>query len=180
MDLIVTPEVPLVIDVNPRLVEPMNAYLAGVDLIAPMLALACTGHPPRFPRDEPGSVRVKGDTRDCTADQFQSCDRSSASRRPAPDGRIREGDRGIDTNIGRSDRRASRCPRGCCDFGKPELVASFSFGCRRGPRSHCGGMAGGGCGGSKRVSEAFLKSEAQISPTGSPQNTGAATTQSRS
>jgi predicted ATP-grasp superfamily ATP-dependent carboligase len=33
LDLIVTDEGPLVIDVNPRLVEPMNALLAGVDLV---------------------------------------------------------------------------------------------------------------------------------------------------
>jgi hypothetical protein len=45
LDLIVTDEGPLVIDVNPRLVEPMNALLAGVDLVRLMLALASGAHP---------------------------------------------------------------------------------------------------------------------------------------
>ena len=45
MDVIVTPQGPVVIDVNPRLVEPMNAYLAGVDLVAAMLDLARPAHP---------------------------------------------------------------------------------------------------------------------------------------
>ena len=40
MDVIVTTDGPVVIDVNPRLVEPMNAHLAGVDLVGAMLALA--------------------------------------------------------------------------------------------------------------------------------------------
>jgi len=45
MDVIVTPQGPAVIDVNPRLVEPMNAHFAGVDLVAVMLDLARRGHP---------------------------------------------------------------------------------------------------------------------------------------
>jgi hypothetical protein len=45
MDVIVTPPGPVVIDVNPRLVEPMNAYLAGVDLVAVMLDIARLDHP---------------------------------------------------------------------------------------------------------------------------------------
>jgi len=45
MDVIVTPQGPLVIDVNPRLVEPMNAYLAGVDLVGALLDLARLAHP---------------------------------------------------------------------------------------------------------------------------------------
>jgi len=45
MDVIVTPQGPVVIDINPRLVEPMNAYLAGVDLVATMLDLARPVHP---------------------------------------------------------------------------------------------------------------------------------------
>ena len=39
-DVILTDAGPVVIDVNPRLVEPMNAYLAGVDLVGAMLSLA--------------------------------------------------------------------------------------------------------------------------------------------
>src|SRR5262249_2075228 len=46
LDVIVTPTGPVVIDVNPRLVEPMNAYFAGVDLVKAMLDLARQGHPP--------------------------------------------------------------------------------------------------------------------------------------
>jgi hypothetical protein len=40
MDLIVTDEGPVIIDVNPRLVEPANALAAGVDLVAAMLEVA--------------------------------------------------------------------------------------------------------------------------------------------
>jgi predicted ATP-grasp superfamily ATP-dependent carboligase len=39
-DVILADDGPVVIDVNPRLVEPMNAYLAGVDLVEAMLSLA--------------------------------------------------------------------------------------------------------------------------------------------
>ncbi len=45
MDVIVTPEGPLVIDVNPRIVEPANAQLAGVDLVGAVLDLARKRHP---------------------------------------------------------------------------------------------------------------------------------------
>jgi glutathione synthase/RimK-type ligase-like ATP-grasp enzyme len=54
MDVIVTDAGPLVIDVNPRLVEPVNAYLAGVDLVAAMLELAQNGHPAAVPAGRPG------------------------------------------------------------------------------------------------------------------------------
>jgi len=54
MDVIMTTDGPLVIDVNPRLVEPMNAYLAGVDLIAPMLQMAQAGHPNPIPDGQVG------------------------------------------------------------------------------------------------------------------------------
>ena len=40
MDLIVTDSGPVIIDVNPRLVEPANALAAGVDLVAAMLEVA--------------------------------------------------------------------------------------------------------------------------------------------
>ncbi len=36
---------PLFIDVNPRLVEPQNAYLSGVDLVGSMMELAAGNHP---------------------------------------------------------------------------------------------------------------------------------------
>jgi hypothetical protein len=40
-DAILTPDGPLYIDVNPRLVEPGNAWRAGVDLVGAVLDLAC-------------------------------------------------------------------------------------------------------------------------------------------
>jgi len=40
-DAILTDEGPLYIDINPRLVEPANAWRSGVDLISPLLGLAC-------------------------------------------------------------------------------------------------------------------------------------------
>jgi glutathione synthase/RimK-type ligase-like ATP-grasp enzyme len=54
MDVIVTDEGPLVIDVNPRLVEPVNAFLAGVDLVGAMLELARGDHPPAVPEGRAG------------------------------------------------------------------------------------------------------------------------------
>ncbi len=45
LDVIVTPSGLLLIDVNPRLVEPMNGYFAGVDLVSAMLDLAQSRHP---------------------------------------------------------------------------------------------------------------------------------------
>jgi glutathione synthase/RimK-type ligase-like ATP-grasp enzyme len=54
MDVIVTEAGPLVIDVNPRLVEPINAYLAGVDLVGAMLELVQHGHPAAVPAGRPG------------------------------------------------------------------------------------------------------------------------------
>lgn len=44
-DVILTAGGPLFIDVNPRLVEPQNAYTSGVDLVGSMLELAIGGHP---------------------------------------------------------------------------------------------------------------------------------------
>jgi biotin carboxylase len=49
---------PVVIDVNPRIVEPMNAYLAGVDLVGAMLALAMGTAAPAQPSGRPG-VRTR-------------------------------------------------------------------------------------------------------------------------
>jgi hypothetical protein len=40
MDAILTEQGPLIIDVNPRLVEPANALAAGVDLVGAMLDIA--------------------------------------------------------------------------------------------------------------------------------------------
>jgi predicted ATP-grasp superfamily ATP-dependent carboligase len=54
MDVIVAADGPLVIDVNPRLVEPINAALSGVDLVGAMLELAQNGHPAPVPAGKPG------------------------------------------------------------------------------------------------------------------------------
>jgi hypothetical protein len=45
LDCILTADGPSYIDVNPRLVEPMNAYLSGVDLVGALRETAL-GHPP--------------------------------------------------------------------------------------------------------------------------------------
>jgi predicted ATP-grasp superfamily ATP-dependent carboligase len=49
MDLIITDSGPVIIDVNPRLVEPANALAAGVDLVAAMLEVAGDGPAPERP-----------------------------------------------------------------------------------------------------------------------------------
>jgi hypothetical protein len=54
LDIIVTRDGPLAIDVNPRIVEPMNAYLAGVDLVAATLDLARGVRPERQPQGRAG------------------------------------------------------------------------------------------------------------------------------
>jgi biotin carboxylase len=45
-DVILTTDGPVLIDINPRLVEPNNAWFAGVDLVGTMVALAVDEHPP--------------------------------------------------------------------------------------------------------------------------------------
>lgn len=52
-DVILTKSGPKFIDVNPRLVEPMNALFAGMDLVSGMLQLS---------REEPASVVARGRT----------------------------------------------------------------------------------------------------------------------
>lgn len=46
-DAIVTVDGPLLIDINPRLVEPVNAFHAGVDLVGALVDVAMERHPPR-------------------------------------------------------------------------------------------------------------------------------------
>lgn len=54
LDAILTGTGPQVIDVNPRLVEPLNAWHAGVDLVGAALALALGEHPAALPPGRPG------------------------------------------------------------------------------------------------------------------------------
>lgn len=56
LDAVLAREGPLVIDVNPRLVEPMNAWFAGVDLVRASMALAQGQSPPAEP---PGHAGVR-------------------------------------------------------------------------------------------------------------------------
>jgi hypothetical protein len=53
-DAILTDSGPIFIDVNPRLVEPGNAWRAGVDLTGAMLEVACGGAPTVQPPGRPG------------------------------------------------------------------------------------------------------------------------------
>jgi hypothetical protein len=56
LDAVLTDDAgPMYIDVNPRLVEPRNAWLSGVDLVQKTLALAGGGHPRK---SEPGRAGV--------------------------------------------------------------------------------------------------------------------------
>lgn len=55
-DAVAGPDGPLVIDVNPRLVEPMNAWWAGVDLVGAMVRVARGEHPDRQPAGRPDVV----------------------------------------------------------------------------------------------------------------------------
>jgi Biotin carboxylase len=57
MDLIVADGGPVIIDVNPRLVEPANALAAGVDLVAAMLEVA--GHAPAQRSSGGAGVRTR-------------------------------------------------------------------------------------------------------------------------
>ena len=73
-DVILTSDGPVVIDVNPRLVEPGNASRAGVDLVDAMLNAA-------FGREAPPRSR-----RDRMSRPISSCSRSSAPRSSTADG----------------------------------------------------------------------------------------------
>lgn len=53
-DLVDGPDGPAVIDVNPRLVEPMNALLSGTDLVGPLVRLALRESPGPEPEGRPG------------------------------------------------------------------------------------------------------------------------------
>ena len=54
MDVIVTDDGPLIIDVNPRLVEPANALASGVDLVAAMLDVASDAPTQQRPTGQAG------------------------------------------------------------------------------------------------------------------------------
>jgi glutathione synthase/RimK-type ligase-like ATP-grasp enzyme len=56
MDVILTNNGPIIIDVNPRLVEPGNAFFSGVDLVSAMLDLVTTDDVPVQPVGRAGVV----------------------------------------------------------------------------------------------------------------------------
>lgn len=58
LDAILTPGGPSYIDVNPRLVEPGNAWRAGTDLVQALLAVSKNEHPAAAPPSRPG-VRTR-------------------------------------------------------------------------------------------------------------------------
>lgn len=53
-DVILGAEGPVFIDINPRLVEPQNAWLAGVDLVGPLMELATGSRPKSQIEGRPG------------------------------------------------------------------------------------------------------------------------------
>jgi len=53
-DVILGPDGPAFIDINPRLVEPVNALDSGVDLVRAMLEVACSGRSRPQPPGRPG------------------------------------------------------------------------------------------------------------------------------
>jgi hypothetical protein len=55
-DVLLGPDGPLVIDVNPRLVEPGSALAAGTDLTAALLGIASGSHPGTQPDGRPGAA----------------------------------------------------------------------------------------------------------------------------
>ena len=54
-DAILTGDGPVYIDINPRLVEPGNAWRSGVDLVAALLEVARASRQQSSPRGRPGS-----------------------------------------------------------------------------------------------------------------------------
>ncbi len=53
LDVILTDDGPSIIDINPRLVEPMNAHHSGVDLVGAMIDIANNNHPAEQPGGHP-------------------------------------------------------------------------------------------------------------------------------
>jgi hypothetical protein len=53
-DVILSETGPVFIDINPRLVEPGNAWRSGVDLVGPMIELCLGSHPAEQPTSRPG------------------------------------------------------------------------------------------------------------------------------
>jgi hypothetical protein len=53
-DVILAADGPVIVDVNPRLVEPVNAYRSGTDLVTPLLDLATNRSPRRQPSGTAG------------------------------------------------------------------------------------------------------------------------------
>jgi Biotin carboxylase len=149
MDLIVADGGPVIIDVNPRLVEPANALAAGVDLVAAMLDVA--GDAPAQERSS-GVAGVR--TRQTllailgAAEQRHArCCPSRSVRCHFRAGRLCGLGRGTDAG-----RRRSRCGapcRGCarCITDPSTALAEVSFRCCGPLRGHTGSVerdSGGG------------------------------------
>jgi ATP-grasp domain len=77
-DVIITAAGPLVIDINPRLVEPVNAARDGVDLVGAMLAVATGEHP--APLDAHDDVRSKAKTHQLVLALLGAASRGSGRR----------------------------------------------------------------------------------------------------
>lgn len=93
-DVILGVDGPVFIDINPRLVEPQNAYLSGVDLVGPMIELATGGHPSIQPEAEAGvethqlllavlGAAQHGRRRDVVSELVHAASRSHDYRRSA-------------------------------------------------------------------------------------------------
>lgn len=115
MDVIVTHEGPVVIDVNPRLVEPMNAYIAGVDLVSAMLDIAhsrTSGHAACRETGRPFPPALACHPWGGGTPCIEGRDHTRAGLRTLPARRICERRRRIDADLWRSNSGRSRhCSR---------------------------------------------------------------------
>ena len=108
-DAILSDAGPCYIDINPRLVEPGNAWRAGVDLVTPMLDLAAGTAPPPQPGGRPdirthqlliavlGAAQRTGRRRDVAAELLAAARRAgdyAGQRRGADPGPARSAGRG--------------------------------------------------------------------------------------
>jgi glutathione synthase/RimK-type ligase-like ATP-grasp enzyme len=149
MDVIVVDSGPVIIDVNPRLVEPANALAAGVDLVAAMLDVA---HNAPSRQRSAGSAGVR--TRQTLlgilvrrTPRHARCRHSRSIRGHFRARRLCWLGRGTDAGRGRSRRGGARRRCARCVTDPPAAVAEISRWRGRPLRSHAGGVGqdfGGG------------------------------------